>query len=154
MRSARFRSASRHGYPDRRKDAVGVLYFREVTTDQTELVPTLELLEFRATEGKKRLVAHFKRERRADLTLAKRNEIRAKHGWLICEACACAEKDFPDSIGEACFEVHHKAPLSGVADETETCLADLAMLCANCHRMIHRSEPMPTVEAFKRVLVK
>ena len=116
--------------------------------------PALELLEFRAKEGKRRLVAHFKRERRADLTLAKRNEIRALHGSLFCEACACAERDLPDAIGEACFEVHHKAPLSDVADEVETSLADLAMLCANCHRMIHRSEPMPTVEAFRRILVK
>jgi len=126
--------------------------FLPVGPIQTELVTTLELLEFRAPEGKMRLVAHSKRERRADLTLAKRNEIRAKNGCLICEACGSTEKDFPDSIGEACFEVHHKAPLSEVADETETRLADLAMLCANCHRMIHRSEPMPTVEAFKTIL--
>ncbi|MET7850510.1 HNH endonuclease [Streptomyces avermitilis] len=41
-------------------------------------------------------------------------------------------------LGDGYIEVHHRLPfhISGV---TETRIADLALLCANCHRMCHRS---------------
>lgn len=141
-----------HAYPDRRKDAVGVLYLREVSAEHSEDVPSVELLEFQGLEGRKKLAQHFRRERRADLAIAKRNEIRANYGQLICEACDIREQDFPKSIGEACFEVHHKIPLADLSEEVETRLIDLAMLCANCHRMIHRCNPMPTVAGLRKLL--
>ncbi len=119
---------------------------------QSELVQTDELLEYRGKEGRKFLITHLRRERRPGLALAKRAEIRARNGCLVCEACDATEKGFPVSIGDACFEVHHRAPLSEIETETETTLPDLALLCANCHRMIHRCEPMPTVAAFKALL--
>jgi 5-methylcytosine-specific restriction protein A len=34
-----------------------------------------------------------------------------------------------------------------------TRLADLAILCANCHRMIHKTRPLMSVEEFKRVVI-
>ena len=55
-------------------------------------------------------------------------------------------------VDEACFEVHHHTPLGSLKKETTTTLTDLAMLCANCHRMIHRSNPMFTVQRLKEKL--
>ncbi|MFE3146471.1 HNH endonuclease [Streptomyces sp. NPDC059218] len=40
-------------------------------------------------------------------------------------------------------ECHHVLPLH-VAGEGRTKLSDLALICANCHRMIHRRAPGPT----------
>jgi hypothetical protein len=31
-------------------------------------------------------------------------------------------------------------------------LADLAVLCANCHRMIHKTRPLMPVEEFRRLV--
>ncbi|MEV6744057.1 HNH endonuclease [Streptomyces sp. NPDC051080] len=41
------------------------------------------------------------------------------------------------------MECHHVLPLH-VAGEGHTKLSDLALICANCHRMIHRRAPWPT----------
>jgi 5-methylcytosine-specific restriction protein A len=43
-------------------------------------------------------------------------------------------------------EVHHLKPLSDVHSEVETRLQDLAIVCSNCHRMLHR-EPWQTFPA-------
>lgn len=135
--------ADLNAYANRRKDAVGVLYFREVDGNTAPELPAPEL--FDALEGRKRLVTHLRRERSSDLVIAKRNEMRAERGCLCCEACGLSERDLPAAIGEACFEVHHLTPLSELSEDRQTKLADLCLLCANCHRMIHRSSPMLTL---------
>ena len=141
-----------HAYGDRRKDAVGVLYFEAIGDSPEDSAPDPALIEVQGKEGKKRLRSHFARERRRGLLLAKRREARAIHGCLVCEACGVQEGNLPEEIGVACFECHHKTPLSKLAEENVTKLVDLALVCANCHRMIHRSDPMITVEHLSRLL--
>lgn len=56
--------------------------------------------------------------------------------------CECCDADlrgrFPD-IGEGALEIHHRAALSATSgDRTQTSLDDLAVLCATCHRLVHR----------------
>jgi hypothetical protein len=46
------------------------------------------------------------------------------------------------------IECHHRTPLH-VTGETQTRLADLALLCSNRHRMIHRTRRWLTVEELK-----
>ena len=131
-------------YKDRRGDAVGVLYFEAIKDDDAP-IPDIELLETRATEGRSIYITHLAKERKRGLIFSKRSEVRKKNGCLICEACKLKESDLPEPIAEACFEIHHRTPLATLTKETQTTLTDLAMLCANCHRMIHRTSPMLTV---------
>lgn len=56
---------------------------------------------------------------------------------IACEVCGF---DFGVTFGErgaGYIEVHHVRPLH-VSGETATRLSDLALLCANCHRICHR----------------
>jgi hypothetical protein len=48
----------------------------------------------------------------------------------------------------ATAECHHVVPLH-VSGATTTKLADLAILCANCHRMIHRGDPWLTPDELR-----
>lgn len=100
-----------------------------------------------AAEGGLRLAAHLHRERNRALVKRKIADVRAKSGRLACEACGFDFEEFYGSVGEGYCEVHHRAPLSegGVR---RTSLTDLAILCANCHRMIHRIDPLLDVQAF------
>ncbi|WP_279635939.1 HNH endonuclease [Kitasatospora cheerisanensis] len=50
------------------------------------------------------------------------------------------------------MECHHVVPLH-VAGEGRTGLADLALICANCHRMIHRRAPWPTPQELREGLL-
>ena len=101
-----------------------------------------EVREFAALEGDLRasLVSHRKRERSlraAKIADAARNNPR---GRLICEVPGCGF-DFAATYGEigvGFAEVHHRVPLSQYTELEETSLSDLAILCSNCHRMVHR----------------
>ncbi|MFD7789740.1 HNH endonuclease [Streptomyces sp. NPDC059759] len=59
---------------------------------------------------------------------------------LQCEVCDFDFARVYGRLGVDYIEVHHVTPLH-VAGTRETRLSDLACLCANCHRMCHRSSP-------------
>lgn len=92
-----------------------------------------EDLEF--AEGRTVTEAHKRRERNPNLR-KKVLEKRRKIGPLRCDICGCVEPNHP--LGESMFEAHHVLPLAS-GDERKTKLNDLALLCANCHRMLHRA---------------
>jgi predicted HNH restriction endonuclease len=65
----------------------------------------------------------------------------ANGGRLVCEVPGCGF-DFVDrygEIGEGYAQVHHLIPLHEAPSEgLAVSLGDLAIVCANCHVMIHR----------------
>ena len=136
----------------RRQDAVAVLYLAEQpVADQVATASALAGVT-EANEGSVRLREHRSKERSRILSEAKRRTFRAEHGELRCEACARSTANLPAQLAEACFEVHHLLPLSSRNASSKTSLDDLALLCANCHRMIHRSDPLLSVVDFKALL--
>lgn len=87
-----------------------------------------------AIEGTALIVRHRRRERNPALRTAKIKSAAT----LDCEVC---EFNFGRAYGErgtGYVEVHHTLPLH-ISGTVETKLDDLALLCSNCHRMIHRS---------------
>ncbi|MEU7477815.1 HNH endonuclease [Lentzea sp. NPDC042327] len=108
------------------------------TGELTDLSVVPDIDEEEATrEGRLLLRRHFARERDPKL---RRNKVEAtlkQHGCLECEVCGFDfERTYGDR-GRHYAEVHHVTPLH-VSGPTTTRLRDLAVLCANCHRMIHR----------------
>lgn len=95
----------------------------------------LSMFEGRTRE---RFVRHRRRE--AKLRRAKLDEYRKKHGRIFCEVLRCGF-DFEERYGEVGKEyaqVHHRLPLEHAPKEGRaTKLSDLAVVCANCHAMIH-----------------
>lgn len=91
-------------------------------------------------EGKQyqRLVVHRTREQK--LRLRKISDAIARNGRLICEVPGCGF-DFArvyGEVGEGYAHVHHLHPLAKSDGARETHISDLAIVCANCHSMIHR----------------
>jgi predicted HNH restriction endonuclease len=54
-----------------------------------------------------------------------------------CEACGKNYRRMARGLGEKCLVVHHKKQLKDSDQIVETRVTDLAVLCANCHMMIH-----------------
>ena len=108
-----------------------------------------------AVEGKRLFRLHRRREREPGLARAKRRQILSQTGRLACEAC---DNDYQRTYGPAAarvFEVHHLSPLGELDDqdaETETTLDQLALVCANCHRVLHRTRPPVEVTALRAIL--
>jgi 5-methylcytosine-specific restriction protein A len=68
----------------------------------------------------------------------------AAAGSLACEACGFDFEAVYGELGAGYIEIHHTNPVHTLLAGTKTKLADLALLCANCHRMAHRyRQPMP-----------
>lgn len=103
-------------------------------------------------EGTPRLVSHLRRERnRAIIEVKKAATLKAK-GHLCCEVCGFDFSATYGALGEGFCEVHHLVPLSASTDSVTTTLDDLAILCSNCHRIIHRSDPMLSLSQLSEVV--
>ncbi|WP_052699131.1 MrcB family domain-containing protein [Hyphomicrobium sp. 99] len=81
-------------------------------------------------------------------------EVKQFHG-TICQACRFDFKIMYGAIGEGFIEAHHLRPLATLS-EGETVAynisTDFAVLCANCHRMIHRLDDPSNLAGLKLLL--
>lgn len=89
------------------------------------------------SEGRVVTESHVRRERNSKIR-KKLLEQRKKGPGLSCDICNYSPNDVPEELMDALFEAHHVVPLSA-APERKTKLKDMALLCANCHRLIHRA---------------
>ncbi|MFL1901040.1 HNH endonuclease [Streptomyces tauricus] len=99
--------------------------------------------DFGAPEGRLLLRRHRARERNKGLRKKKIDSVLRKGGRLACEACGFDFEEVYGDRGAGYVECHHVVPLHEAGEGT-TKLSDLALVCANCHRMIHRRAPWPT----------
>ncbi|MDL2079668.1 HNH endonuclease [Streptomyces sp. GXMU-J15] len=93
-----------------------------------------------AIEGRLLVRRALARERDPKLRSLKIKQVRSRGRKLQCEVCAFDFSHTYGDLGDGYIEVHHVTPLH-VSGTRETKLDDLACLCANCHRMCHRSRP-------------
>lgn len=117
---------------------------KSVTSKIDTVLPDIDS---EVSEGNPKLVSHLKRERSRAIIKRKRQEVLARTGKLVCEACSFDFQAFYGRIGEEFCEVHHLKRLADVKSGTvTTSLKDLVIVCSNCHRMLHRGIPMLTIK--------
>jgi hypothetical protein len=106
-------------------------------TPKTISAEDLELSGFEG-KGRPRFVLHRRRE--GAMRRAKIKEALSKSGRLVCEVSNC-DFDFErryGELGKGYAQVHHLIPLHKAPKEgRKVLLKDLAIVCANCHAMIH-----------------
>ncbi len=127
----------------RNKDLGGKLYRIEEEFDDDSLT---------IKEGKVIYKLHKHIERHAKINKKKKEQYFKKHGKLDCEVCGFNFHEKYGELGKNFIECHHRKPLSELEGETGTSLADLALVCSNCHRMLHRDMNNITVEELKKKL--
>ncbi len=66
--------------------------------------------------------------------------------------CECCEISHDDNVRGAVFEVHHKLPYAEDFEMRRLDISDLAVLCANCHRMIHRMPDVADIKTLRAYL--
>lgn len=95
---------------------------------------------------------HVFRERDRKLVAKKKADVMKTRGRLECECCGFDFAVRYGKRGEGFLECHHLKPLGLLVKAEKTSLSDLALLCANCHRMIHASAPWLSLEDLKGIL--
>lgn len=75
------------------------------------------------------------------------------HYGSICAACGLNFEERYGEIGKGFIHVHHLRPLA-LTDGNYRLdpVADLRPVCPNCHAMLHRREPVMTIDALRRLL--
>lgn len=118
---------------------------------ETDPLPDVDK-EAHGIEGNPRLVAHMRRERNASIVQRKKRDVLGKVGALKCEACGFDFASVYGEYGMEFCEVHHLVPLHKSDGIIKTELSDLAIVCSNCHRVIHRMNPMPSIAELVKVI--
>jgi len=104
-------------------------------------------------EGKEIYELHRAKERsKAVVNLAKK-KAKERDPFLCCSVCNFSFlKEYGVELGENFIEAHHTKPLSEITGEVETKVEDLALVCSNCHRMLHRRRPWLLISDLKSIL--
>ena len=99
-------------------------------------------------EEKKKLRFHKSFERNQKLS----KEAKKIHGYT-CMACGFNYEEKYGEIGEDYIEAHHLIPFAELNENTDLSpKKDVVVLCANCHRMIHRFEDTSNINKFKKLI--
>lgn len=107
-------------------------------------------------EGAAQYKTHKSYERNQGVvTLAKKLFKENHQGKLYCEVCGFSFEDMYGSVGKNYIEAHHDIkPVSQMGNNGFTTISDLRMVCANCHRILHRKKPWMSVDQLKTHLKK
>lgn len=102
--------------------------------------------EIRAQEGKTKLVTLSKRERDPKL----RGLVLTQRGTL-CEICGFNFEETYGEFAKNCVQVHHIEALAGAGrNGVTTSLADVLVICPNCHSALHKYKNPSNWKAFQR----
>ena len=103
-------------------------------------------------EGRVIYKLHKLRERNNKLNQKKKDLYLEKYGKLDCEVCGFDFYETYGELGKGFIEAHHRIPLSEIDGETITKLKDLALVCANCHRMLHKEINILSINELKEII--
>lgn len=107
-----------------------------------------------AREGRPIYKIHKYRERNGKLVRNKKEKVLLENGKLECEVCSFDFHAVYGASGDGYAECHHINPLSLRSDNEDTSLDDLAILCANCHRIIHRTAMWLSIDELKKIYLE
>jgi 5-methylcytosine-specific restriction protein A len=96
---------------------------------------------------------HRYRERDRGIVARRKSQALRQHGALRCEACGFDFSHQYGKRGAGFIECHHTKPVSSLIAGERTKLQDLALLCANCHRIIHVSRPWLSLDQLRGLIL-
>ena len=107
-----------------------------------------------AREGALLFRWHRSRERDRRLVRRKKRAALRSKGSLTCEVC---DFDFQlqyRGLQKPFIECHHLIPLAQLRPNSRIYLRDLALVCSNCHRMLHRQRDPSDLDALRARVTK
>lgn len=169
--SDRMLAAARKRYPDPRTCTTGCgttgsiddQFGWRLAMTKRRLIPEPQCFKCRreaskrAREAKLRYPAElfdegFRVEIEREVAIRAPNLVRLarEHHGTVCSVC---KFDFGTAYGEhgrGFIEIHHKIPLA--EGERESGINDVAPVCSNCHRMLHRMDRVLSIEDLEAIV--
>lgn len=103
-------------------------------------------------EGSPLFKMHKQLER--DKNISNRAKIKRflEKGSLECEICGIDFHKIYGDLGRGYIEAHHKIPVSELKGDKKTKISDFALVCSNCHRMLHRKKTSIPTQTLKNII--
>lgn len=119
--------------------------YEELTFNDLQLNEKKELTAIE----RKQYRLHFRIERNSSIS----KKVKDAKGY-VCEACGFDFKTKYGELGKEFIEAHHLKPIAslGVGKFQINIRSDFAVLCSNCHSMIHRLENPSDLAGLKALL--
>jgi len=105
-------------------------------------------------EGKELTELHKRKERNPKVVHKKKKKVLQESGKLKCEVCGFDFVKIYGKLGYGFAECHHTVPVFELIEGHKTKLSDLAIVCANCHRMLHKARPLISIGNLRAVVKK
>ncbi len=102
-------------------------------------------------EGNRKKRAHLALERNRAVIRKAKDAAFKREPFLRCQICGFSFKEIYGDRGDRFIEAHHKQPLGQLGAKTRTRIEDIALVCSNCHRMLHRGERTLTIEELREI---
>lgn len=113
-----------------------------------------EIVEPFVIEGETILAQHLRKERNSNFIRKLKKQAIENNKMLNCEVCGFSFFEQYGELGEGFIEAHHKNPLAEKEVKTKTMKEDIALICSNCHRMVHRSDSILSIKELQEILIK
>ena len=132
-----------------------ISFYENYMTEANVLTADTDFSEFigKVEEGKRLLKQHYARERKSRIVEEAKRRRLQKDRELHCEICGFSFYDKYGERGKDFIEAHHTKPVSEMKPGDKTGIEDIALICSNCHRMIHRKIDNLSVEELKKLYV-
>ena len=96
------------------------------------------------------------RQYTAEIKFRQRNrgliEVKKTNSDYRCEVCGMNFKEKYGKIGKKYIIAHHLNPIGNRNQSTKTTLEEIALVCSNCHVMLHRKDPPYEIDELKRMM--
>lgn len=110
-----------------------------------------ETEEFQTIEERRQYVRHNRLDRHSGAA----KQAKKIHGY-VCQVCGFDFRKVYGEIGRNFIEAHHLIPLSSLPEGQPVSMnpkTDFAVLCANCHRMVHRKKEPISIDDMRKTMV-
>lgn len=134
------------------KEIINITNSEEIKEEILHIEEDEQTLEDSVEEGTILYKLHKFRERSPQIVKRKKEDILEKKGRLLCEVCGFDFHSSYGDLGKGFIECHHRVPLSNIKTSRRTSLNDLALVCSNCHRMLHKNMAKTSIERLKEIV--
>jgi len=111
-----------------------------------------DTLPYEFSEGQILTKLHKLKESDAELNRRKKKTSLQTTGKLACEVCAFDFFDVYGQTGYGFAECHHTKPILDLDTPSHSKLSDLAIVCSNCHSMLHIGKPRRSIDELKKLI--
>jgi len=105
-------------------------------------------------EGRTYEKIHMQRERNQKVVALAKKQATDEEGKLVCDVCGFDFHKIYGDIGYGFIEAHHTIPVSELIEDNLTKVEDIALVCSNCHSMLHRKRPWLRIKEIKEIVTK